>query len=266
MIREITIGQYYPIQSVIHRLDPRTKIIGTFVFVVALFLEKNVGIIGLSTLFLLAMTKLSHIPISYILRGLKPVFMLLLFSVIFNIFFTPGQILVKFGFLKVTKEGLILAAFITIRLVYLIIGTSFFTLTTTPTRLTDGLERLFGFLNRFHVPVHEIAMMMSIALRFIPILVEELDKIMKAQSARCADFESGGLMHRIKSLIPVLVPLFVAAIGRANDLAMAMEARCYRGGSGRTKMKPLEYTSLDTKAFTFLAIYFIIIVCVKVVV
>lgn len=265
MIREITIGQYYPTQSVIHRLDPRTKIIGTFVFVVSLFLEKNVGIIGLSTLFLLMMIKLSRIPIRYIVRGLKPIFILLLFSVIFNIFFTPGQILVKLGFLKVTKEGLILAAFIAIRLVYLIIGTSFFTLTTTPTRLTDGLESLFGFLNRFHVPVHEIAMMMSIALRFIPILVEELDKIMKAQSARCADFESGGLMQRIKSLIPVLVPLFVSAIGRANDLAMAMEARCYRGGSGRTKMKPLEYTALDTKAFTFLAIYFIIVVCVKVV-
>lgn len=266
MIREITIGQYYPSQSTLHRLDPRTKLIGTFVFVLGLFLEKNVGILVLSTMFLLVMVRLSQIPLRYILRGLKPVFVLLLFSVVFNIFFTPGKILVQWGFIKITREGLTLAAFIAIRLIYLIIGTSFFTLTTTPTRLTDGLESLFGFLNRFHVPVHEIAMMMSIALRFIPILVEELDKIMKAQSARGADFESGGLLQRIRSLIPVLIPLFVSAIGRANDLAMAMEARCYRGGSGRTKLKPLQYSALDRKAFTFLAIYFIIVVCVKVVV
>ncbi len=266
MIREITIGQYYPGKSLLHRLDPRTKIIGTFVFVVGLFLEKNVAILALSTLFLLLLVRLSHIPIRYILRGLKPIFLLLLFSVVFNLFFTPGTPIVRLGFLKITKEGLTLAAFLTVRLVYLIIGTSFFTLTTTPTRLTDGLENLFGFLNRVKVPVHEIAMMMSIALRFIPILVEELDKIMKAQSARCADFESGGLIRKIRSLIPILVPLFVSAIGRANDLAMAMEARCYRGGAGRTKMKPLQYTNEDRYAFTFLAIYFIIVVCAKVVI
>jgi energy-coupling factor transport system permease protein len=265
MIRDITIGQYYPAQSVLHRLDPRTKIIGTFFFVVGLFLEKNIGIIALSTVFLLAMVKLSQIPIRFILRGLKPIFILLLISVIFNVFFTPGEILLQIGIIKISKEGLELAAFIAIRLVYLIVGTSFFTLTTTPTRLTDGLESLFGWMNRFHVPVHEIAMMMSIALRFIPILVEELDKIMKAQSARGADFESGSFMKRVKSLIPVLVPLFVSAIGRANDLAMAMEARCYRGGAGRTKMHPLQYTTLDRKAFTFLGIYFIITICMKVV-
>lgn len=255
MIRDITIGQYYPSNSVLHRLDPRVKLIGTFLYIISLFLFHSLYGYIVVTLFLVSIIKLSQVPFGYIVKGLKAVVILLLFTVIFNLFVTPGTPLVSFGFLTITKEGLKSASFMGIRLVYLILGSSMMTFTTTPNQLTDGLEKVMKPLNRIKVPVHEIAMMMSIALRFIPILLEETDKIMKAQMARGADFESGGILKRAKSLIPLLVPLFVSAFRRANDLAMAMEARCYRGGDGRTKMKPLRYHSRDFAAYAALAVY-----------
>ena len=189
---------------------------------------------------------------------------LLLISISFNLFLTNGQVIFRIGFLKVTHEGLRLAVFMGLRLMYLVIGSSVMTLTTTPNQLTDGLERSLGCLNRLHVPVHEISMMMSIALRFIPILIEETDKIMKAQMARGADFESGNLVQRAKSMIPILVPLFVSAFRRATDLAMAMEARCYRGGSGRTKMKPLHYEARDRVTYLILLVYLGIVITLRI--
>ena len=195
------------------------------------------------------------VPVRFILRGLKAVLILLLISVSFNLFLTSGQVIVKFWIFQITREGVRLAFFMAVRLIYLVIGSSLMTLTTTPNQLTDGLEKGLGFLKRVKVPVHEVAMMMSIALRFIPILVEETDKIMKAQMARGADFESGNLMQRARAMVPLLVPLFVSAFRRATDLAMAMEARCYRGGEGRTKMKPLRYEAGDRLAYALLAAY-----------
>ena len=252
MIREITIGQYYPVDSVIHRLDPRTKLAGTLLFIVALFCANNVAGYAIITVFLAAVIKLSNVPFKFIVRGLRAVLVLLLISVLFNLFLTSGTVIWQFKFLKITEEGLRLSVFMALRLIYLVIGYSVMTLTTTPNQLTDGMEQGLRGFAKFHVPVHEIAMMMSIALRFIPILVEETDRIMKAQTARGADFESGGLMQRIKNMIPLLVPLFVAAFRRATDLAMAMEARCYRGGVGRTKMKPLHYSGRDRIAYLIL--------------
>lgn len=255
MIRDITIGQYYPSNSILHRLDPRVKLIGTFLYILSLFLFHSLYGYIVVTLFLAGIIKLSKVPLGYIVKGLKAVVILLLFTVVFNLFVTPGTPLVSLGFLTITKEGLRSASFMGIRLVYLILGSSLMTFTTTPNQLTDGLEKVMKPLNRIKIPVHEIAMMMSIALRFIPILLEETDKIMKAQMARGADFETGGIIKRAKSLIPLLVPLFVSAFRRANDLAMAMEARCYRGGDGRTKMKPLRYHSRDYAAYGLLLLY-----------
>jgi energy-coupling factor transport system permease protein len=243
MIRDITIGQYYPSNSILHRLDPRVKLIGTFAFIVSLFLFQTLYGYILVTVFLFAVIKLSKVPFRYIMKGLKAIIILLLFTVVFNIFLTPGEPILQYGVFQITKEGLLNSAGMALRLIYLIIGSSLMTLTTTPNQLTDGLEKVLKPLSRIKVPVHEIAMMMSIALRFIPILLEETDKIMKAQMARGADFESGGILKRAKSLIPLLVPLFISAFRRANDLAMAMEARCYRGGDGRTKMKPCVITA-----------------------
>ena len=254
MIREITIGQYYPADSVLHRLDPRVKIIGTLVYIVSLFVSRSWGYV-LGVVFLAALILLSKVPFGYMLRGLKPVALLLAFTVLLNVFLTPGEALWSWKALKITREGLVLGGRMGLRLLCLVLGASILTLTTTPNRLTDGLERLFRPLKIFHVPVHEIAMMMSIALRFIPILLEETDKIMKAQMARGADFEKGGLAAKVKAMVPLLVPLFVSAFRRANDLAMAMEARCYHGGEGRTQMKPLRYGTLDFTAFAVLALY-----------
>jgi energy-coupling factor transport system permease protein len=263
MIRDITIGQYYPSNSVIHRLDPRVKLLGTIVFIVTVFFISDwVGLI-LATAALAAVITISKVPLKYMLKGLRAIFILMLFTIILNAFLTPGTEIFRLGFLKITKEGLALAAKTAIRLVYLIIGSTIMTLTTTPNHLTDGLEKALAPLNKVHFPVHELAMTMSIALRFIPILMEETDKIMKAQQARCADFESGNLIQRMKSLIPILVPLFISAIRRANDLAMAMEARCYRGGEGRTKMKPLVYAGRDYAAYGCIAVYVLIWVAVK---
>lgn len=240
MIRDITIGQYYPTDSVIHKLDPRVKILSTFAYIISLFLvTKYIGYV-LTALFIYTVTKVAKIPLKYILKGLKAIFVIILFTVVLNVFMTPGKtILFEYGWFKVTLEGLKIAINMVTRLVLLIVGSSLLTLTTSPIELTDGLEALLKPFTKIGVPAHEIAMMMSIALRFIPILLEETDKIMKAQMARGADFESGGLIKRAKSLIPILVPLFISAFRRADELAMAMEARCYRGGENRTRMKQL---------------------------
>lgn len=255
MIRDITLGQYYPVDSVLHRMDPRTKLFGTMVFIISLFLADSLWAYGLATIFLVFCIRMSKVPFSFMVRGLKAIVFLLLISVSFNLFLTDGEELFRIGFLKVTKEGLRTACFMGIRLIYLVIGSSIMTLTTTPNQLTDGLEKGLGILKVIHVPVHEISMMMSIALRFIPILVEETDKIMKAQMARGADFESGNLIQKAKSMVPLLVPLFISAFRRATDLAMAMEARCYRGGEGRTKMKPLKYERRDRAAYLLYGVY-----------
>ena len=256
MIRDITIGQYYPADSRIHKLDPRVKIVCTLLYLISLFTFKSILGYVLATVFLFGCIKLSKVPCKFIVRGLKPIIILLLITVGFNLFLTPGgETLVHVGFIKITEYGLSTAVYMAIRLIYLIMGSSLMTLTTTPNSLTDGLEKLLHPLNKLHVPVHEISMMMSIALRFIPILLEETDKIMKAQIARGADMESGNLIQKAKAMIPILVPLFVSAFRRANDLAMAMEARCYRGGNGRTKMKPLIYKSADHMAYLITILY-----------
>lgn len=265
MIRDITLGQYYPVDSVVHRLDPRTKLFGTMVYIISLFLADSMWGYLVAALFLAVVIRTSQVPFKFIVRGLKAIVFLLVISISFNLFLTDGQVLFKIGFLKITLEGLKVACFMGLRLMFLVIGSSVMTLTTTPNELTDGLEKSLGFLKRIRMPVHEVSMMMSIALRFIPILVEETDKIMKAQMARGADFESGSLIQRAKSMIPLLVPLFVSAFRRATDLAMAMEARCYRGGEGRTKMKPLRYESRDRMAYVFYVFYMAVIVAVKVI-
>ena len=255
MLRDITLGQYYQTESAVHRLDPRVKLIATIVFIISLFLVDNFWGYLTAGLFLVFSIRLSHVPFKFMVKGMKAILFLLIFTVIFNLFLTPGQPLVSIWRLTITREGLETAVKMAVRLSFLIIGSSVMTLTTTPNNLTDGMESLMKPLRRLHVPVHEIAMMMSIALRFIPILLEETDKIMKAQMARGADFDSGNLIQKAKSLVPLLVPLFISAFRRASDLAMAMEARCYRGGEGRTKMKPLIYKRRDAIAFAVLFVY-----------
>lgn len=255
MLREITLGQYYPADSVIHKLDPRVKLFGTLIYIISLFVFKGLPAFILAAIFLVVLIKLSKVPFSYMVKGLKTIVLIMLFAAVFNLFLTPGTKLVSFWIFTITYEGLKNAVVMMVRLIFLIIGTSLMTLTTTPNELTDGLEKALSPLKYIKVPVHEIAMMMSIALRFIPILIEETDKIMKAQMARGADFEHGNLIQKAKNMVPLLVPLFVSAFRRANDLAMAMEARCYRGGEGRTKMKPLHYQKRDRMAYLTLLVY-----------
>ena len=263
MIRDITIGQYYPAKSIVHRLDPRVKLVSTLLYLISLFLFKSISGYLIATLFLIWVIGVSRVPFSFIVRGLKPVIMLLMITVLFNLFLTrSGAVLFHAWIFTITEGGLVTAVYMAVRLIYLIIGSSLMTFTTTPNELTDGIEALLYPLNKVRVPVHEVAMMMSIALRFIPILLEETDKIMKAQIARGADFESGNMIQRAKSMIPILVPLFVSAFRRANDLAMAMEARCYRGGDGRTKMKPLRYRSRDFLAYLTMAVYVVLVVVI----
>ena len=248
MIRDITIGQYYPAKSPVHKLDPRVKIVSTLLYLISLFLFRSIPGYLIATIFLFGCIKLSKVPVKYILKGLKPIFILLLITILFNLFLTTGgRTLIHVWVFRVTEEGLRTAA-------------SLMTFTTTPTALTDAIESLLRPLNHLHVPVHEIAMMMSIALRFIPILLEETDKIMKAQIARGADLDSGNIIQKAKAMIPILVPLFVSAFRRANDLAMAMESRCYRGGEGRTKMKPLVYSSQDIRAYVIVIVYMVVAV------
>lgn len=245
----------------IHKLDPRTKLVGTLAFIISLFLYRSFAGYVVATLFLAAVIRVSKVPFRFMVRGLKSIMVLLMITMLFNLFLTPGIPVLRIWRVQITQEGIRQALFMAIRLVYLIIGSTVMTLTTTPNHLTDGMEKGLSPLKKLHVPVHEVAMMMSIALRFIPILMEETDKIMKAQMARGADFESGGLIQKAKSLVPLLVPLFISAFRRANDLAMAMEARGYRGGEGRTKMKPLIYKKRDYAAYLILAGY-LVCICV----
>ena len=254
-MRDITLGQYYPADSLLHRLDPRTKLVGTVVFLVSLFVTGGIAGYLAATLFLAALIILSRVPFQFMTRGLKGILLILVISVSFNIFLTDGTPIFTIGPVTATWEGLKTAGFMAVRLIYLVMGSSILTLTTTPNELTSGLEKGLGFLSKINVPVHEIAMMMSIALRFIPILSEETDKIMKAQMARGADFETGGLIKKAKAMIPLLVPLFISAFRRASDLAMAMEARFYHGGEGRTKLHPLKYKKADVISYLVLAAY-----------
>lgn len=260
MIREMTLGQYYKADSVLHKLDARVKLLGTLLFVITLFFPKSLLSLGIATVFLAFTIKLSKVPFSMMIRGVKPLFVIICFSAIINMISVGGEVLIKLGPVSITKQGLWMAFYLVIRLVYLVIGSSVMTFTTTPNQLTDGLEKGFRFLKKVHIPVHEIAMMMSIALRFILILTEELDKIMKAQMSRGVDFESGNILERGKKLIPVLVPLFIAAIRRASDLAMAMDARCYNGGEGKTRLHPLVYKKQDYAAYGIMLLYVAIMI------
>lgn len=261
MLRDITIGQYYMAESVIHRLDPRVKVVATFIYIISLFCFDQLSGYIIAALFFWCMVKLSKVPFKFITRGIKPVIFMLVFTAALNLLWTSGEnVLVKFGFIIITAEGVEKMVFMALRLIFLIIGSSLMTLTTTPNQLTDAIESLFKPLNKIKVPVHEVAMMMAIALRFIPILVEETDKIMKAQLARGADFESGNIIHRVKNMVPIFVPLFVSAARRANDLALAMDARCYHGGEGRIKMKPLKYRRQDVIAYFIILCYIFVIV------
>jgi energy-coupling factor transport system permease protein len=246
-------------------MDPRVKLFGTLVFLISVFCYR--GIVGflVVTAFLAGLIAISRVPFRYMVKGLRAIVVLMLFTAVFNLFLTSGTVLVRIWKLQITQEGLRAAIRMVIRLVYLILGTSLMTLTTTPNQLTDGLEKALKPLNRIHVPVHELAMMMSIALRFIPILMEETDKIMKAQMARGACFDEGNVIQRAKALVPLLVPLFVSAFRRANDLAMAMEARCYRGGEGRTKMKPLRYQPIDRVAYVVLIGYLALLIALRII-
>ncbi|MFT5876153.1 MAG: energy-coupling factor transport system permease protein [Clostridium sp.] len=264
MIKDITIGQYIPGESFVHKLDPRLKILISIFFIVDLFLVNNFEGYFFVIIFLIATILISKLSFKYIYNGLKPILVLLLITAVLNIFMTSGNgspPLIEWHFIKVYKEGLIIAAFMIVRLVFLIMGTSILTLTTSPIELTDGIENLLNPFKRIGVPAHELAMMMTIALRFIPTLMDETDKIMKAQMARGADFESGNLISRAKSLIPILVPLFISSFRRADELAMAMESRCYKGGEGRTRMKQLKITKKDYIAsFAFSLLLIITIV------
>lgn len=263
MIRDITIGQYYQGDSLIHALDPRTKLLWTLLYVISIFFHHTLsGFLFSGAVFLLTV-KLSKVPLSFLVRGLKGIMMILVFTLCFQVAFTQGEAIVSIGILRITKEGIRAAVFIGTRFILLVLFSSLMTLTTTPKQLTDGLETLCSPLRRI-LPVHEIAMMMSITLRFIPILTEELDKIMKAQQARGADFETGGLIKRIRAMVPLLIPLFIAAFRRADELAAAMDARCYHGGAGRTKMKPLRWAMRDFLVLLCGLFYFMgVLVCRK---
>lgn len=266
MLKDITIGQYFPGKSLLHRLDPRVKIVLTVIFITVLFLANTVISYLIMLFFVLFMIAISNIPFKLIFKSVKPLFFIILFTTLINIFYIQGDPLVSFIFIKwtlvISKQGLFNAIFMVVRIVLLIIGTSLLTYTTSPILLTDGIERLLSPLKVVKVPVHEFAMMMTIALRFIPTLIEETDKIISAQKARGADFESGGLIKRAKALIPILVPLFVSAFRRAEDLAIAMECRCYRGGEGRTRLKQyfmifLDYASIVVLIILFTAVIFL---------
>ena len=245
MLKDITLGQYFPGTSLAHRLDPRTKLLLTVIYIVALFCAKSFFSYLLIALVLFTGIKVSGVAPKALVRGLKPILFIICFTAVLNLFYTPGETLASFWIFKITKEGIFTAFFMVLRITMLIMGTFLLTYTTSPIALTDGMEALLGPLKRVRVPVHELAMIMSIALRFIPTLIEETDKIMSAQKARGADFESGNLIERAKALVPILVPLFISAFRRADELAVAMECRCYHGGEGRTKLHVLRYKPRD---------------------
>ena len=259
MFKDITVGQYLPGNSVVHRMDPRSKILLTLFIIVFLFMTNSFVGYGLFALLIFGTVVVAKIPMNYILRGLKPLILILVLTFGLHLFMDPGDVLFHIGPINATKQGLISGLMMVFRLILLIVTTSIMTLTTSPIDLTDGLERLMRPFQAIGVPAHELAMMMTIALRFIPTLIEETDKIMKAQMARGADFESGNIIRRVKSMIPVLVPLFVSAFRRADELALAMEARCYRGGKGRTRMKELKFSSLDAVTSGSVLMYVVLV-------
>ena len=255
MLKDITLGQYFPGDTIAHRLDPRTKILLVVLYIVALFCANSLLAYGILALVLAVCVRVSHVGLKSLVRGLKPVVFIIVFTGVLNLFFTPGDhTLVEWGVLRITETGARNALFMVLRIMLLIMGTFLMTYTTSPISLTDGLERLLNWMKKLHVPVHELAMIMSIALRFIPTLIEETDKIMSAQKARGADFESGSIIQKAKALIPILVPLFVSAIRRAEELATAMECRCYHGGEGRTKLHVLRYAGRDYAALAMGAV------------
>ena len=261
MLNNITMGQYYPVDSKVHRLDPRIKLILTIVFIVIVFLAKTFAGYALIFAFVWMVSRIANIPFRMLLRGLKPLRIIIILTFLLNLFFTSGDtVWVQFWIIRITKEGFLQAAFYSLRLIFLVLGTSLLTLTTSPVSLSDGIEMLLTPLKKIHVPAHELAMMMTIALRFIPTLLEETDKIMKAQMARGADFESGNLISRAKAMVPLLVPLFVSAFRRAGDLAMAMESRCYHGGEGRTRLRVLKITRNDWIACAVVALLLALII------
>ncbi len=255
MLKDITLGQYFPGNSVIHRLDPRTKILCIIVYIAVIFCIKNIYGYGVLAVFTAGLILLSKIPVKFVLKGLKPIMVFVAITAIFNLFLTDGKILIQLGFLRITEEGLRAAVYMVLRLFFLVMGTSLLTLTTSPISLTDGIENLLSPLKKIGVPAHEFAMMMTIALRFVPTLLEETDKIIKAQTARGADFESGNIVNRAKAMIPILIPLFISAFRRADDLAVAMECRCYRGGENRTRLKELKLTHRDAFGWIMVAIF-----------
>ena len=245
MLKDITLGQYFPGDTPAHKLDPRTKIVLVVLYIVALFQAKNLLTYALMAVTFVTCAKISRVGARALLKGLKPVVIIVLFTGFLNLFFTPGETLFALGFLRLTDQGVYNALRMVVRIMLLIMGTFLLTYTTSPIALTDALERMLNPLKKLHVPVHELAMVMSIALRFIPTLIEETDKIMSAQKARGADFESGNLIQKAKALVPVLVPLFVSSFRRADELAVAMECRCYHGGEGRTRLHVLHFASRD---------------------
>ncbi len=263
MALDITLGQYYPGESPLHRMDPRAKLLMTLMLIVGVFLADSFLAYAVFFAYVLAAAYLSKIPLKLMLKGLKAVYFIIVLTFVLNAFFGTGQtVLLHWQFVTITREGVRTAVFMALRLMLLVFGTQLLTLTTSPIALTDGLERLFSPLSRIGFPAHEMAMMMSIALRFIPTLLEEADKIMKAQTARGADFETGNLMARAKAMIPLLVPLFVSAFRRADELALAMEARCYRGGANRTRLRVLKYTTVDAWAGLSMAALIALIVLI----
>ncbi|QQY79384.1 energy-coupling factor transport system permease protein [Keratinibaculum paraultunense] len=263
MLKDITIGQYFPKDTFVHRLDPRIKILIVAMFIISLFFIDTFYPYILILAFILVSIKLSEIPVKYVFKGLKPLMPIIIITFVINTLFTKGEVLLALGPITITKEGLSQATFMALRLIFLITGTSLLTLTTSPISLTDGIEKLLSPFRKVGLPAHELAMMMTIALRFIPTLLEETDKIMKAQMARGADFESGNIMNRAKNLVPLLVPLFINAFRRADELANAMEARCYRGGENRTRLNELKLKPNDILAISICAIFFGFIMSTK---
>lgn len=260
MLKDITIGQFYPGNSLVHKLDPRLKIIIMLIYIISLFFVNTYIPYAFIAIYLLIIIKAADIPIKIVLKGIRPLKWILIITFVINLFFIQGEEIFRIAFLSITREGLHTALKMAIRLVLLVMGTSLLTLTTSPIEMTDGLEELLNPLKKIKVPAHEIAMMMTIALRFIPTLIEETDKIMKAQMARGADFESGNILNRAKNLVPLLVPLFINSFRRADDLATAMESRCYRGGDGRTKFKELKLKKADYLTFIFNILFFVVII------
>lgn len=265
MFRDITIGQYYPGNSILHRLDPRVKLLGVIVYVAILFIINNIWTLIFPAAILIALIAVSKIPVSYILKGMRMLIFLMAAAVFFNVLFTEGEHMIwRWWILKVSYEGILRAVFFAVRLMFVVVGASMLTYTTTPTTLTNGLEKVFSPLKKIHFPAHELAMMMSIALRFIPILAEEMNKIIKAQLARGADFESGGLVRKARGMVPILIPLFISAFRRASDLATAMEARCYHGGDGRTRMHPLRYKTRDKASYVLILFALLLMIAMRI--